>query len=138
MYYFSMLLVIVATLFYHVSQKSINENISPVISMTVTYGVALILSIISIFFFQKNSISMSFKQVNWASFVLGFSIFIMEIGFLFVYRSGWNINIAGLFANVISAIIIIFIGIYIFRENLSLVNLIGILMSIMGLILMKK
>lgn len=138
MYYFSMVLVVSATLFYHISQKSINENVSPGISMIVTYAVALSLSIIFLMITGNKSIAIEFKEVNWASYVLGIAIFVLEIGFLLVYRSGWNINIAGVFSNVVSGIILIFIGLIIFKENLSLTNVIGIVMSIFGLILINK
>lgn len=140
MYYFSMFLAVIASIFYHLSQKSINESINPVVSMTVTYAVALILSLIAVFFFSdKATITVeSFKQLNWASYTLGFAVFVLEIGFLLAYRNGWNINIAGLFCNVLTAIVLIFIGIYIFKEQLSLVNTLGIALSIIGLVLMQK
>lgn len=138
MYYFSMVLVVAATLFYHISQKSINENVSPGISMIVTYAVALSLSLIFLMFTGNKSIAIEFKEVNWASYVLGIAIFVLEIGFLLVYRSGWNINIAGVFSNVVSGVILVFIGLIVFKENLSLTNVIGIGMSILGLVLINK
>lgn len=138
MYYFSMVLVVTATLFYHISQKSINENVSPGISMIVTYAVALGLSIIFFMLTGNKSIAIEFKEVNWASYVLGIAIFVLEIGFLLVYRSGWNINIAGVFSNVVSGVILVFIGLIVFKENLSLINVIGIGMSILGLVLINK
>ncbi|RKD21642.1 EamA-like transporter family protein [Caminicella sporogenes DSM 14501] len=138
MYHFSMILVIIASVFYHICQKSINENANPIVSMIATYGVALILSLFSIFFFPSKNIINSFKELNWASYILGISIFALEIGYLLVYRSGWNINVAAFFTNVITTIVLIFIGILFFKEKLTVTNVIGIVLSILGFILMKK
>ncbi len=138
MYYISMVLVVLATLFYHVSQKSINEDVSPGVAMIVTYTIALALSIVFAIFIEKKDILISFKKANWASYVLGVAIFVIEIGYLLVYRSGWKVNIAGLFANVVCGIILVFVGLAIYKESLSLTNVIGIIISIFGLILLKK
>lgn len=138
MYYFSMVLVIVCTAFYHVGQKFINENINPMVSMTATYLVALIVSIISIFIFPSKNIVGSFRELSWPSYALGIAVFGIETGFLLAYRTGWNINIAPLFSNIISTLILVFLGLYIFKEQLSVNNMIGICLSVIGLILMKK
>ncbi|MTI46339.1 MAG: hypothetical protein FH761_00745 [Firmicutes bacterium] len=138
MYYISMIIVIAASVLYHISQKSIGENVSPIISMIVTYIVALVLSLIALIFFPSKDIVSSVKELNWASYVLGISVFAIEIGFLLVYRSGWSINVTALFSNIITTIILIFIGIYLLKEQISPVNMVGIGLSIIGLILMQK
>ncbi|OPJ55402.1 hypothetical protein [Alkalithermobacter paradoxus] len=138
MFYTSMLVVILGTVLYHVSQKLINPNVIPMASMSVTYAIALLFSLVSLFIFGKESAITSFKELNWASYTLGIVIFTLEIGFLFVYRSGWNINTAALFANIISAVILTFIGITIFKESISIKNIIGIVLSVIGMILMRK
>lgn len=138
MYYFSMALVIICTACYHLGQKLINENINPMVSMTATYLVALIVSIISIFIFPSKNIVASFRELSWPSYVLGIVVFGIEAGFLIAYRSGWNINVAPLFSNIISTLILVFLGLYIFKEQLSVTNMIGICLSVIGLILMKR
>lgn len=138
MYYFSISLVIIATVFYNICQKSINENVNPFISMIITYGVALALTIISILVFPNKNILASIKELNWATYTLGVAIFVLEVGFLLVYRSGWGINIAPLFTNIVTTLILIFIGLYIYNEQLSLINMVGVILSVVGLILLKK
>ena len=137
MYYFSMVLVIIATVLYNICQKSINDNVNPVISMTATYTVALILSVIVLIFSSNKSIMASFKDLNWASYMLGVVIFLLEIGFLLVYRSGWSIDVAPLFSNVVTTIVLLFFGIYIFKQQLCFTKVIGIIISIIGLIIMR-
>ncbi|WP_432406766.1 hypothetical protein [Wukongibacter sp. M2B1] len=138
MYYFSMLLVIISSLFYHIAQKSISHRINPAFSMIVTYGVALGLSVIMYFVFPKNDGESLIKELNWASYVLGIVIVVLEIGFLLVYRSGWNISFAGVFANVFIGVILIPIGMLVYKESISIVNGLGIIMCLIGIILIKK
>ena len=101
----------------NIGQKSINENVNPLTSMIIN-----IFSSINCFFycnyiFPSKNIMDSFKELNWASYVLGVAIFGLEIGFLLVYRSGWNINIAALFANVVTTVNINIFRYYIFLNN---------------------
>jgi uncharacterized membrane protein len=137
-YYFSIILVVFASVLYNISQKSIDGSVNPFTSMIVTYTIALILSFIAIIFFPDKNIIGSFKELNWASYALGAAIFVLEIGYLLVYRSGWSINIAPLFANVVTTIVLIFFGVCVFKQQLSFTNVIGIIVSIIGLIIMKK
>ncbi|MEJ8554822.1 EamA family transporter [Tepidibacter sp. Z1-5] len=138
MYYFSIILVITTSVLYHMCCKYINESVNPAVSMIGTYSVALIASILSIFIFQNKDIMLEFKKLNWASYTLGIAIFGVEIGFLLAYRNGWSINVAPLFVNIITAIILIFIGICFFKTRLSMINVLGICISVLGLILMNK
>lgn len=106
--------------------------------MIVTYGVALSLSVILYFVLPKNDGESLMKELNWASYVLGIAIVVLEIGFLLVYRSGWNISFAGVFANVVIAMMLIPIGLLVYKESLSIANGVGIIMCLIGIILIKK
>ncbi|WP_099189039.1 EamA family transporter [Tepidibacter mesophilus] len=138
MYYFSIMLVILTSVMYHICCKYINESINPAVSMVGTYSIALILSILSIFIFKNKDIILEFKKLNWASYILGIAIFGIEIGFLLAYRNGWSINVVPLFVNIITSIILIVIGICFFKTRLSMINVLGICISVLGLILMNK
>jgi len=139
MYYISIIIAILATVLYNISQKSISGSINPFISMVVTYIIAIVISILAIIIFpMNNSISSSLKQLNWASYVLGLSAFGLEIGYLYVYRSGWNIAIAPLYVSIISTILLIILGIFFYKTKITFANGLGICLSIIGLVLMNK
>lgn len=134
-YYLSMLIVIISSTFYHLSQKGTPGSINPLVALTVTYGTALIISVIGLFVYPSEvGIMESFRKLNWASFALGISVVGLELGFLLAYRSGWNISLAGLYANVIVALILIPIGIVFFKDQISLTKAVGIVLSIAGII----
>lgn len=139
MYYISMIITILATVVYNISQKSINQSINPFISMIITYTTAIIFTILALIILpiDRNIVS-SLKQLNWASYILGISALGLEIGYLYVYRSGWNIAMAPLFVSIISTIVLIIVGIFIYKTKISFTNGLGICLSIVGLILMNK
>ena len=109
------------------------------ISMIITYITAAIVSILALIILpiDRNIVS-SLKQLNWASYVLGLSALGLEIGYLYIYRSGWDIAIAPLFVSIISTIVLIIVGIFIYKTKISFTNGLGICLSILGLILMNK
>lgn len=139
MYYIPLILTIVANVLYHISQKNTSEKINPMFSLSITYGIALIISII-LFFIMKddNSIKANIKELNWASILLGVSIVLLELGFLLAYRVGWNIGTASIISTIVVTITLVPIGIMYFKENISIKNIIGILICIAGIILINK
>lgn len=140
MYYISMLIVIISNILYHISQKSISKTLNPMISMIITYSTALIITLMLLLIFpvEKGSIPTEIKSINWASVLLGFAAVGLEVGFLLVYRSGWNISFAAIFSNVIVTMLLIPIGMYFFKDKITPTNTLGVILSIVGILLINK
>jgi drug/metabolite transporter (DMT)-like permease len=135
LYYLSITLTIVSNILYHLFQKSIAPKANPLFSLTVTYFTAALISLILWpFFTNGNNLSTSFRNLNWASFALGIVIIGLELGFLLAYRAGWNITLGSLVSNLTVSLLLIPIGIILFKERLSLTNVVGIALSIIGFI----
>jgi len=138
LYYVSITIAIVSTALYHIFQKSISPAANPAVSLIATYITALFFSFIIYFVYpSEGSFSESLKDLNWASYALAGAIIGLEIGFLLAYRAGWNLGYASLLVNVIVAVILLVVGIFAFKESLNLKQVIGILISIIGIILIK-
>jgi len=135
-----MLIVVASNIFYHISQKSIVDELNPILSMIVTYLVAIVMTcaLFIVFPLEKNSLSSQLNSINWASYVLGLSLVGLELGFLLAYRSGWNIGFAAIFANVAVTVLLVPIGIYFFKDKVNFTNAIGIFLSIIGIYLINK
>jgi len=138
MYYLPLILTIIANLFYHIAQKHTSENINPVFSLFVTYLVATVISaIILIFYKDDNPLRENIKELNWSAFLLGFAIVLLELGFLLSYRAGWNISTASIISTTILTSLLLPIGICFFKESVNRINIIGIGVSVVGIILMN-
>jgi multidrug transporter EmrE-like cation transporter len=61
----------------------------------------------------------------------------LELGFLLAYRAGWNISLAGLVSNTTVAMLLLPVGLVLFRERLSGINAVGVVVALLGLVLMN-
>lgn len=140
MYYLSMGLVILSSIFYHVSQKAIPKTLNPLISMSITYATALLVTLMLVVLMpaEKSSFTVQLRTINWATYVLGFAIVGLELGFLLVYRTGWNISVAAILATVIVTVLMIPVGVLLFKEPFSGTKALGIVLSIAGIILINR
>jgi drug/metabolite transporter (DMT)-like permease len=132
-FYLPLLLTVGATTLYHVAQKSVSPQVNPMLSVTVNYVTALIVSLLILPFYPGNSLRGSWKNLNWASVTVGVAIVGIELGFVVAYRAGWRISVASLIANVSTALLLVGIGLLFFREHLSGRNAAGIILCIAGL-----
>ena len=139
LYVISIVMAVAANVLYHFIQKSTPGNVSPLVSLFVTYITAALTCALFLPFYPAGEpLVAAVKKLNWTSAALGVAIVGLEMGFLLAYRSGWNISTAGVVANVIVALILIPIGILVFKEHLKLVHAAGILLCIGGLVLITR
>lgn len=132
-FYLPLLLTIGSTTFYHIAQKSVSPQVNPLLSVTVNYVTALVVSLLILPFYPGNSLRASWKSLNWASVAVGVAIVGIELGFVVAYRAGWRISVASLIANVSTALLLMAIGLVFFREHLSSRSALGIMLCIAGL-----
>ncbi len=138
MNYLGIGLAVVSNVLYHIFQKAIPSNISPLVTLVVTYLTAAIACLVALPFFQGNGSGIAFyKQIHWASIALGFSIIGLEAGFLLAYRAGWKISLAAGVANVMVAALLVLIGIIFYKEQLTLQNIFGVVLCLLGLLLIQ-
>ena len=138
LFYFSIILTIASSALYHFSQKSTPINVNPAASLIVTYAIAFCLVLILLFFIPtKIGFLAELRQLNWASYLLAFSIVGLEVGFLLVYRAGWNVGIAAVLVNVVASLLLVPIALLVFKQQLTWINIIGILVCLAGLVMLN-
>ncbi|HSS95384.1 MAG TPA: EamA family transporter [Terriglobales bacterium] len=138
MVYGAIALTVFANVLYHTIQKAIPAGVNPLLSMTVTYLVAATASVVLLPFFPiQGSLGEELRKINWTSFGLGAVIIGLELGFLIAYRSGWTISLTSLVANTAVALILVPIGLLLFKEKLTPINIVGVVLALVGLILVN-
>ncbi|MGI6733671.1 MAG: EamA family transporter [Anaerovoracaceae bacterium] len=138
-YYLPVIVIVGSNVFYHICAKSIPGTLNPLIGLIVTYITGAILAL-ALFYMTDSSkdIVAQFKLVNWAPFILGIAILGLEFGNIMLYRVGWNISVGSLVCNIALAVILIFVGLLLYKETLSLQQVIGIGFCILGLVFINK
>ena len=138
LFYFSISLAILSSAFYHFVAKSTPSNVNFTVSLLVTYAVAFVVTLFGFFFFPAtNGITAELKRLNWASIGLAIAVVGIEFGFLLSYRSGWNLGIAAVLATVVASLILVPVAILVFKDKISWVNILGILVCLVGLVMLN-
>ena len=133
------LVVVGANTIYHISAKSTPSNISPFASLTLTYVIAGIVSFLMFFITsEEKNILQEMSKANWATYALAASIVFLEFGYMMVYRVGWPVSIASLVCNLSVCCILLFAGLLIYKEVITLKQLMGIVVCFVGLIMVSK
>ena len=131
-------LAIASSALYHFVAKSTPSNVNFTVSLLVTYAVAFVVTLLGFFFFPAtNGVLAEIKQLNWASIGLAIAVVGIEFGFLLTYRSGWNLGIAAVLVNVVASLILVPVAIYVFKDKISWVNILGILVCLAGLVMLN-
>ena len=121
---------------YQICMKVVPNDLNPISAMVTFYATALIFTLISAKFVPVDAPSWSLSEVSWVAVFVGIAIVGIELGYLLMYRSGWQLAVAPLIGLGGAAIILAPVGYLVFREPLSLKNIVGIVLCLYGLYLL--
>ena len=118
--------------------KSMPGDVNPFAALMITYLVATIISaIIFVFMVGPSNVGVEISKINWTSVVLALAIVGLEVGYVFVYRAGWAVSTASVVANIGLACVLLIVGYFLYRENVSINQIVGIAVCMFGLILIN-
>lgn len=138
LYLVSILMVLFGNCAYQLCQKFINNAVNPLISLLISYTIAIIMGLILIMFDKDpKPIMHSIHELNWASYALGATLVIIDAGFILAYRAGWKLSLVSVLYNVVPIILLVSIGVLFFRENLSPINIIGVFVTVFGVLMVN-
>lgn len=138
-YYWPIGFIVFSNVLYHICSKSLSNGADPYFSLLVTYIVAASICLaLYLFTGHFKDLSCDIRSIRWNSLMLGVAIVCLELGFIMMYRVGWNISIGSLVANICLAAALVLIGVFFYRENLTMNNIIGMILCISGLIFINR
>jgi len=137
--YFPFVITVGGMLLYHLAQKSIPKEMNPFHATAIAYLVGIVACLLIGFTYSANrSLTSSLKTINWAVLAMGIGAAAIEVGFMIAYRMGWRMSLTAVATNVAATAILIPIGLFAFREHLSMKNVLGIVFCIVGLFLVVR
>jgi multidrug transporter EmrE-like cation transporter len=137
-------LAIVATVAYHLVFKLTPATVNPFLSLFVTYSlVALVfLGVLVVTGAGPGGSAFDwrgeFTRLNWTAVALALAIVGLDIGFLMLYRSGFEVSLGAIVTQTAAGVLLVIAGAAFFRESLSLTNLIGVGLCVLGLWLVHR
>lgn len=132
-------IAIAATVAYHVVIKLTPVGASPYLSLGVTYAVTTVI-FMSVYAIAPGHgpLRVALGELNWTAVVLGVVVVFLDLGFLMLYRGGFDVSLGQLITQSAGALLLLLIGVAFFAEKLSAVNVGGILLCVVGLWLINK
>ena len=129
----------VATVAYHLVMKLTPAAANPFLSLAVTYA-AVAVAFGALFIVMPGGVTLraSMQTLNWTVVALAAAIVFLDLGFLLLYRSGFNVSLGQLITQSVATVALVLIGVAWFRERLTLVNVAGILLCVIGFWLISR
>jgi drug/metabolite transporter (DMT)-like permease len=132
-------LAIASTVAYHLVLKLTPAGANPLLSLMVTYGAVTVLfgAVLALApgeFAWREEV----RHVNWTAFALAVAIIGLDLGFILLYRSGFEVSLGALVTQTAAAMLLVGIGALVFSERLSMANGFGIVLCLVGLWLVNR
>ena len=134
-----LLLAIVTTVGYHLVMKATPAAVNPFLSLAATYTLGAVV------FFACYALAPDapplregLRPLNWTVFALAVSVVGLDIGFLMLYRSGFDVSLGQIVTQSAAALILLVAGIALFKEKISVANLAGVALCVVGFWLINR
>ncbi len=130
---------IAATVAYHVVMKLTPAGASPYLTLATTYAVVTV-AFSAIYLALPGGVPLraAFAELDWTAPVLGVVIVFLDLGFLMLYRGGFDVSLGQIITQSAGALLLVLIGVAFFAEKLSGVNVAGIRLCVVGLWFLNK
>ena len=78
------------------------------------------------------------RQINWASIVLGLVLVGLEAGFIYAYKAGWQVSTAATVQSAFLAILLLAVGVALYHEAITWNKIVGVAVCLIGLAILNK
>ncbi len=131
-------IAIIGTVGYHSLVKKIPSTVDPMVSIIGIYlGVLLLGLFLMPFIYSEARIMDSVRQLSWIQAGIAVCILVMELGFILMYRSGWDVSVGNVVTGVFINLALLTIGSLIFHEKLNALNIFGVFICILGVAMIE-
>ena len=132
-------LAIACTVGYHLVLKLTPAGVNPLLSLIVTYSLGTVLfGALLIVMPGGFEWRQEIRQLNWTALALAFAVVGLDLGFMFLYRSGFEVSLGALVTQSAAALLLLAVGVLVFKEKLSAANAAGLLLCLVGLWLVNR
>lgn len=136
MFYVSALTAMTGAVAYQFLIKRVPKTLNPVVSVLAVYVAALVLGMVLLPLFPaEGGLLKHIRQLSWIQLAIAGSVTLLELGFLLMFRHGWDLSTGNLVTGAIVNIVLLGIGVLALGEKVSAVNAVGVFICIVGVVL---
>lgn len=137
--YVPIITIIVGGLLYQFAQKSIAKGLNAYFVIIIAYLVGIVLCLLCNWLYPaEGSLTDAFRKSNWAVYGIGVGAVLVEIGFLLAYRQGWQISMTSMLVNMVISLVLVPVGLLLYKERISGWNALGMAFYFAGLVLLAR
>jgi uncharacterized membrane protein len=130
---------ILCTVGYHLILKATPAGANPLLSLLVTYALVTLLFGLALLVAPGGfEWRQELRQLNWTALALAAVIVGLDVGFLYIYRGGFEVSLGALVTQSAAAMLLLVVGVAVFRERLSAANVVGLVLCLVGLWLVNR
>ena len=138
-YIWPVALVVLSNTLYQICAKSSPETVNPIASLTITYLTAAAASVVLYCVLNRDvNLVQQWRQINWASIVLGLVLVGLEAGFIYAYKAGWQVSTAATVQSAFLAILLLAVGVALYHEAITWNKIVGVAVCLIGLAILNK
>jgi len=138
-YYIPVVIIVLSNALYDISAKAFPEGLNAQAGLTAYYIIAAVVSF-TLFYLtsETKDFPAELKKVTWATFTLALGCTGIDLGYVLLFRAGWNISYGSLACNIMIAVTLIIVGKILFREYINRYHLLGISLCLTGFALINR
>ena len=111
-----LVVAIVATVSYHIVLKLTPAAASPFLSLAVTYALgATVFATLYVVRPGSAPLRESLQQLNWTALALAAAVVLLDIGFLMLYRTGFEVSLGQLVNQSAAELVLLLLGMAFFK-----------------------
>ena len=134
-YVWPLALVVLSNVIYQICAKSVPNGMHPLASLTVTYTVSALVSLVLFFILNRGgNLFKEYAKLNWAPLAFGVVLVGLEVGFIYAYKAGWSVSAAQTVQSAVVAVALLFVGLLLYREPLRWNKVVGVAICLVGLV----
>lgn len=137
--YIPILFVVFCNVLYQICAKSIHPQIDPLASLVVTYLVGAATAAAAYLVLHPGQrLWAEYRYLNWTPFALGIAVVGLEVGTIYMYKAGWNVNTGVLVESVLLAVALLAVGALLYHEAITWTKLLGVAICMVGIYFLNK
>lgn len=131
-------MIVASNIAYNLLTRATPRGVNPYFSLLGTYLMsAAAAAVMYLLTRHGTTAAENLRQMDWTSWALGLALVGLETGYIYLYRAGWKLSLGSLVANITLAVILLFIGLAVFRETITLRQWAGAALCVGGLLLLN-
>lgn len=142
LYWGGFALIVVSVVSYNIAQKFLPANLNPFAMLTIVYVVAGLVCLTASLFsngkFDLTALRSAITGTNWTIWLLALAVVGIEVGYVIAFRAGWKASLLSITVQATALMALAPIGVLFFREKLSTLNWVGLVLCLAGLVLVSQ